>query len=281
MSKTLRHKRLSIGAALKHTILILGAFTMVAPFIWMMLSSLMTNAEMFYFPPKWLPSEPMWQNYVETVNTMPFLLFTWNTTFIAVTGTFGMLLVSSVAAYAFARMRFPGRTVVFSVLMACMMIPGQVTMIPTFLIMRKLGWVNTFLPLIVPMFFGSAYCIFMMRQFYATIPLELEDSAKIDGCGRLRIIFQILVPLSKPALATLGVFTFMGKWNDLLGPVIYLNDYNKMTLPVGLAMFKGQYLTKYNLLMCGAVITILPILVIYLFTQRYFTQGIVMTGLKG
>ncbi|NLG24038.1 MAG: carbohydrate ABC transporter permease [Clostridiales bacterium] len=258
-----------------------GALTTLMPFFWMLSSSLMTIAEMFYFPPKWIPNPPQWRNYADTINAMPFLRFTWNTLYISGVGTLGMLLVSSIAAYAFGRMRFPGKEPIFMVLMACMMIPGQVTMIPVFLIMRWLGWVNTPLPLIVPMFFGGAFGIFMLRQFYATIPMELEEAARIDGCGRLRIIFQIMMPLTKPALATLGVFTFMGKWNDLLGPVIYLNDFDKMTLTVGLALFKGQYTTQYNLLMCGAVISMLPILTAYVFAQRYFVQGIVMTGLKG
>ncbi len=261
--------------------LMLITVIMMTPFVWMLSSSLMTSAEMFYFPPKWIPNPPQWGNYAKTIEAMPFFLFIWNTLFISGVGTFGMLLTSSVAAYTFARMHFPGKQFIFAVLMACMMIPGQVTMIPIFLVMRSLGWVNTFLPLIVPMFFGGAYGIFMLRQFYSTIPTELEDAAKIDGCSRLRIIFQIMMPLTKPALATLGIFTFMGKWNDLLGPIIYLNDFDKMTLSVGLAMFKGQYATKYNLLMCGAVISVMPILVVYLFAQRYFIEGIVMTGLKG
>lgn len=192
-----------------------------------------------------------------------------------------MLLECIIAAYAFARMRFRGKEIIFSVLIACLMIPGQVTMIPVFLIMKEIGWVNTALPLIVPNFFGGAFGIFMLRQFILSLPIDLEEAAIIDGCGRLRIIFQVLLPLLKPAIATLGLFTFMSKWNDLLGPVIYLNDYKKMTLTVGLTMFKGQYQTKYNLLMCGAVITTLPIVIAYVFMQKYFIQGIAMTGIKG
>ena len=279
------HVGMQTRRVVKNTVLYIvigtGALTMLLPFIWMISSSLMTQAEMFYFPPKWIPKVLRWDNYVKTIQTMPFIRFTINTIIISVTSTFGMLLVCSISAYTFARMRFPGKPIIFGVLMTTMMIPNQVTMIPVFLIMRWLGWVNSFLPLIVPSFFGGAFGIFMLRQFHMTIPMELEEAAKLDGCNRLRIIFQIMIPLTKPALATLGVFTFMGKWNDLLGPVIYLYDFNKMTLTVGLAMFRTQYSTVYNLLMCGAVISMLPILAIYVFAQKYFVQGIVMTGIKG
>lgn len=276
-----KRARVFLKNTVLYIILSIGAVTMLVPFIWMLTSSLMTQAEMFYFPPKWIPKVPQWHNYRDTIQAMPFVRFTLNTIFISGVGTFGMLLVSSIAAYTFARMRFPGKEFIFALLMACMMIPGQVTMIPVFLIMRWLGWVNSFKPLIIPMFFGGSFGIFMLRQFYSTIPLELEEAAKIDGCSRLRIIFQLMMPLTKPAMATLGIFTFMGKWNDLLGPVIYLYDFDKMTLTVGLALFKGQYSTQYNLLMCGAVISMLPILLAYVFAQKYFVQGIVMTGMKG
>ncbi len=264
-----------------YVVLIPLSIIMIAPFVWMISSSLMSNVEIFAFPPKWIPNPPRWSNYLQTVNAMPFLHFTWNSIYISVLSTFGMLLECIIAAYAFARMRFRGKEIIFSVLIACLMIPGQVTMIPVFLIMKEIGWVNTALPLIVPNFFGGAFGIFMLRQFILSLPIDLEEAAIIDGCGRLRIIFQVLLPLLKPAIATLGLFTFMSKWNDLLGPVIYLNDYKKMTLTVGLTMFKGQYQTKYNLLMCGAVITTLPIVIAYVFMQKYFIQGIAMTGIKG
>lgn len=273
--------RNKLGKLIIHLLLMAGAITMLIPFLWMVRSSVMTSAEMFYYPPKWVPTKFLWSNYKEVVDFMPFGMFTLNSAYTSLLGTFGMLLTCCIAAYTFARMRFPGRDFIFAVLLACMMIPGQVTMIPTFLIMRKFGWMNTHLPLIIPNFFGGAFGIFMLRQFLATIPRDMDDAARIDGCGRLRTLFQILLPLLKPALATLAIFTFMGKWNDLLGPVLYLNDLDKMTLTVGLTMLQGQYGSKYNLIMCGAVISMLPVLVLYAFCQKYFVQGIVMSGIKG
>ncbi len=264
-----------------YSILIIISISMVVPFLWMLLSSVMSNGELFLFPPKLIPDEPQWLNYMKVIDSMPFFNFILNSFKISIIATFGSLLSCVVAAYAFARIKFPGKSIIFGILLSTMMLPGAVTMIPVFLVFRELNWVNTHLPLIVPSFFGGAYGIFMLRQFIKSLPVELEEAAFIDGAGRARIIFQMVIPNTKPALATLGVFGFMGSWNNLLGPLIYLNDYDKMTLPVGLSAFIGQYNTEYNLLLAGGVISIIPILLLYVFAQKYFVQGIVMSGIKG
>jgi multiple sugar transport system permease protein len=191
------------------------------------------------------------------------------------------LLSASFAAYAFARLKFPGRDFLFLTLLATMMVPDQVTVIPQFIIMRAVGWTDSHNALIVPRFLGSAFGTFLLRQFFLTIPDELEDAARVDGASRFSIYWRIFLPLAKPALATLAVFTFMGAWNDLTGPIIYLSSKSQMTLTVGLTMFRGVHETKWHLLMAGTVISILPILVVYAAAQKYFVQGITMTGIKG
>lgn len=266
---------------LSHLFLLTGCVAMALPFVWMVLSSLKGDSEIFIFPPGLLPKVPRWRNYIDVTQAMPFSSFVFNSFKISILGVIGQLLSCSMAAYAFARIKFPGREVFFGVLLATMMVPYQVTLIPRFLIFRQLGWLNTHRPLFVPAFFGAAFGIFLLRQFFMTIPSELEDAAVIDGCGRFGIYWRIFMPLSKPALATLTVFTFMGSWNNLLGPVIYLSTYKKMTLTVGLAYFRGQYHTQWALLMAGAVISIVPILILYIAAQRYFVRGVVLSGLKG
>ena len=212
---------------------------------------------------------------------MPFGWFTYNSLKIAFLTVVGQSLSASLAAYAFARLRFPGREFCFMLWLGCMMIPGQVTLIPQFILFRSFGWLDTHLPLVVPAFFGNAFGTFLMRQFFMTIPMELEDAAVVDGCTRFRIYWNIMMPLAKPAIATFAVFTFMGSWNNLLGPVIYLSSYNKMTLPVGLAFFQGQYGTQWPLVMAGATISVIPIIALYIGAQQYFVQGVVMSGIKG
>lgn len=264
-----------------HSFLILASLIMALPFIWMVLSSLKAQPEIFIFPPRLLPRTPLWSNYIEVTKAMPFTWFTYNSLEIAILSVLGQVLSASLAAYAFARLRFPGRDIMFLVWLGCMMIPSQVTLIPQFVLFRSFGWLDTHLPLIVPSFFGSAFGTFLLRQFFLTIPMELEDAAIVDGCTRFRIYWNIMMPLAKPAIATLAVFTFMGSWNNLLGPVIYLTTYNKLTLPVGLAFFRGQYGTAWALLMAGATISVIPIIALYMFAQQYFVQGVVMSGIKG
>lgn len=266
---------------LTHALLAFGALIMIVPFVWMLSSSLKPEGDIFLFPPTWIPHPILWGNYAETVQDVPFGQFAVNSVDIAVLSTIGQVISCAAAAYCFARMRFPGRDAIFLILLATLMVPYQVTMIPVFLIMRSLGWVNTILPLTVPAFLGGAFGTFLLRQFFLSIPSDLEDAARMDGAGDFSIFARIFVPLSKPALATLGVFVFLSRWNDLLGPVIYLNDVNKMTIPVGLTFFQGEYATSWHLLMAGSLISLAPIIVLYAVAQRYFVQGIVMSGIKG
>jgi len=261
--------------------LLLLTIVMGLPFLWMVSSSFKAQGYIFIYPPQWIPNPIRWQNYIDLVNEMPFLQFFYNSVKIALLTTLGQLLTCSLGAYAFARFQFPGRDTLFTILLATLMVPFQVTMIPVFITMHRLNLLDTHLALWGPAFLGGAYGTFLLRQFFLTLPPELEDAARVDGCGRFGIWWRIFLPLSKPALATLGIFVFMGQWNDLLGPVLYLSTKAKMTLTIGLAMLFHQWgATPWNLVMAGSVVTVLPILIIYILGQKYFVQGIVTTGLK-
>jgi len=264
-----------------YVLITITAVSMIFPFYWMVTSSLKTEVEIFQVPPKWLPLPPQWENYDYVLNTVNFKLYTLNSFKIAILWTVGVVVSSSWAAYGFARVRFWGRETLFLITLAAMMIPGQVTMIPLFLVFNKIGWVNTHQPLWVPAFFGSAFGIFLIRQYFLTIPQELMDAAKIDGCSHFGIYWRVMMPLAKPALASLALLAFMGSWNSLLGPVIYLYDESLFTLPLGLTRFSGMYFTYWAYSMAGATITVIPILVVFLFTQQYFVRGVVLSGLKG
>jgi multiple sugar transport system permease protein len=280
-ARLVRRVRLAAGAAVKYIALLGVSVVMLGPFLWMLGSSLKAEGDIFLFPPSLIPRPPQWGNYAETIRQMPFHVFTVNSIKIAVLGTIGTVLTCSLAAYAFARLTFPGRDRLFILLLATMMIPGQITFIPHFLIMQFIGWTNSHNALIVPHFFGGAFGTFLLRQFFLTLPRELEDAARIDGAGHFRIYWQIFMPLAHPALATLAVFVFMGAWNDLVGPLIYLSDREKMTLTMGLAMFRGLNVVRWHLVMAGAVINVVPILVIYVLAQKYFVQGVALSGIKG
>jgi multiple sugar transport system permease protein len=270
-----------IAKVIAYLLISITAITMIFPFYWMVSSSLKTEVEIFLVPPKWLPIPPQWNNYVYVFQQVNFGRYTYNSLKLGVLWTLGVILSSSWAAYGFARVRFWGRDTLFIITLAAMMIPGQVTMIPMFLLMNKIGWVNTHYPLWVPAWFGSAFGIFLMRQYFLTIPQELCDSAKIDGCTHFGIFWRIMMPLSKPALASLALLSFMGSWNNLLGPVIYLYDESLFTLPLGLTRFSGMYVTYWAYTMAGATITVIPILIVFIFTQQYFVRGVVLSGLKG
>ena len=269
------------GNAVRYLLLAAVAALMVGPFLWMVLTSMMTQEEIFRYPPQVLPSAFSLKNYRGIMDVLPLRTMILNSLTIALCATIGQLCSCALAAYAFARMRFRGRTALYLVLLATMMIPAQVTMIPVFLIMKSLGWIDTLYALIVPTFFGGAFGTFLLRQFFSTIPIDLEDAARIDGCGRFRILWSIVLPLSRPALVTLALFTFMTYWNDLLGPVIYLSSIEKATLTIGLANLQsGVMTTRYDMLMAGSVLSVLPILVLFALGQRWFVKGIAMTGLK-
>lgn len=266
---------------LAYTLLVLTAFSMIFPFYWMVATSLKTEARVFAFPPEWIPSPPIGDNYLYIFTELPFALYVFNSLKVSLLWTLGVVLSSSLAAYAFARVRFWGRNFLFMATLAALMIPAQITMIPLYVIMSRLGWVDTHLPLFVPAYFGSAFGIFLLRQYFMTIPQDLNDAAKIDGCSHFGVYWRIMMPLSKPVLATLALLAFMGSWNDLLGPIIYLYDNNLFTLPLALTRFRGQYYTQWAYMMAGATVSLLPILLIFLFTQKYFVRGVVLSGLKG
>jgi len=274
-------KRGPLSVFLSHVALIgLGLFFFL-PFYWLVSTSLKSDQEVFAMPPVWVPKELLWGNFLRAVQYIPFGLYLKNTLVICVLSVLGTVLSSSLVAYSLARIQWPGRDALFVVLLATMMLPGQVTMIPVFAIFRTLGWVDTINPLVVPHFLGSGFFIFMLRQFFMTIPLELSDAARIDGCSEWDIYRRLILPLSRPALATVGLFTFIGSWNDFGGPLLYLNDERKATLSLGLQQFVSQHGAEWSLLMAASTLMTLPIILIFFFAQRTFIQGITLTGIKG
>jgi multiple sugar transport system permease protein len=270
-----------VQGLLMHGLVWIGAIAMVVPFLWMLSTSLKGQSASVSYPPEWIPRPAHWSNYIDVVQSFPFGIFAFNSLKIALLGTIGQLISTSFAAYAFSRMNFPGRQTIFFLLLATLMIPGHVTMIPTFILFNALGWVNSHYPLFVPAWFGGAFGTFLIRQFFLTLPQDYSDAAAIDGAGHFHIFTRIYMPLAKPVLATLALFVFMNHWNEFLLPVIYLTDQDKMTLTVGLSSFRLQYSTLYHYLMAGTLLSILPILVLFVVLQKYFVRGIVMTGIKG
>lgn len=263
-----------------YLVLALIGVAMVLPFVWMISTSLKEEGSVFTVKPEFIPRPAVFKNYVTVWNCLPFGRFFGNSLFVAVSITLGQVLTSSLAAYSFARLDFPGRDKLFLVYLATLMIPAHVTMIPMFAFIKKLGWIDTYKALILPAMF-TAYGTFMLRQFFLTIPKELEEAALIDGCSHFGIYWHIILPLSMPALATLSTFTFLGTWNDFLWPLVVTISNNKKTLPVGLATLQGQYNTDWTILMAGSVIVILPVLILFILNQRFFVKGITMTGIKG
>jgi len=342
-SRKSRMSKLLYGKIFVYIILIFGSIIMIAPFIWMISTSLKEPGAVFTFPPEFIPRTQimikyndkdeglykiningveekviklkvfkddadvmiyrdgkvieemivvnaaelkpykklhfLWSNYTDAWNAVPFGMFFINSIFVAVCVTFGQVFTSSLAAYAFARLKFPGRDKLFLGYLATMMIPGTVTMIPVFILLKKLGWIDTYQALILPRMF-SAYGVFLLRQFFLSIPRDLEESAIIDGASKFKIYLNVILPLSKPALATLTTFTFMWSWNDFMWPLIVTNSMEMKTLPVGLASFQGLYTTNWTLLMAASVIVLIPVLLVYIFNQRFFVKGIVLSGLK-
>jgi ABC-type glycerol-3-phosphate transport system permease component len=275
-------RRELINRIIAYAALIVGSAVMVVPFLWMISTSLKKEGTVYVFPPVWIPPTLHWENYSTLFSIVPFGSAFINSTIIAVSVTVGQVLSASLAAYAFARLRFRGKNVLFVIFLATIMVPSQVTLIPTFMLFRAIGWVNTLLPLTVPAFFGSAFGMFLLRQFFLSLPRELFEAAVIDGASPPYSYWRIALPLAKPALATFGVFVFMGTWNDLITPAIYLNDMDKMTLTLVLAQLNNGFGADYTAhTMAGAILSILPLLIAFLLAQRYFVQGITLTGLKG
>ncbi len=263
-----------------YLVLSLFGISMIFPFLWMLSTSLKEPSQIFTSTLQLWPTPIMWSNYIEAWHAIPFGKFYLNSIFVAVAVTFGQILTSSMAAYAFARLKFPGRDKLFFAYLATMMIPGMVTLIPVFILLKMFGWLDTYKALILPGIF-SAYGTFMLRQFFMTLPTDLEDAARIDGCSSWRIYWQIILPLSKPAIATLATFTFLGNWQSFFWPLIVTSSEHMKTLPIGLSYFQDIYSTNWTLLMAASVIVLAPALIVFILNQRFITQGIALTGLKG
>jgi multiple sugar transport system permease protein len=272
-----------------HAILIGLSIVFLFPLFWMISTSLKPIEETMKVPPQWIPSTFQFSNYWKAVTYqsdqlgyIPFLQYTRNTLYLAILGVLGTVLSNALIAYGFARLKWKGRDLLFAVTLATMMVPFPVTMVAVFALFKHLGWIGSFKPLWVPAFFGSAFNIFLLRQFFRTIPEELSDAARVDGCSEFAIFWRIILPLSKPALAVVALFHFLYAWNDFLGPLIYLTDQKHFTLALGLQFYQSQHGgTEWNMLMAACTIVVLPVIILFFFTQRTFIQGIAVTGMKG
>lgn len=269
--------------AITYVLLFTLGLAMALPFLWMVSTALKPDAQVFRIPPEWIPRPAVWRNFIDSMTILghPVHLYAWNTIVIAVLAVTGVAISSSLVAFGFARLEFPGRDALFVLVLSTMMLPLAVTMVPQFIIFREIGWLDSYKPLIIPYWFGAPFHIFLLRQFFLTIPKELDDSARIDGASSLQIYWHIILPLSKPALAVVAIFAFVYHWNDLLWPLIVLSSQEKWTLAIFLASFQGYMIQpRWNLLMAASTILVLPMLVLFFFAQRVFVRGIVMTGLK-
>lgn len=262
---------------------LLVSFTTVFPFLWMLSTSFKEPTEAIVLPPQWIPSPFVFDNYVKllTSDILPFPLFFLNSFKITLIVLVGRLLICSLGAYGFARLEFPGRDLAFAMLLAAVMIPEMVPIIPLYIAYANIGWLDTHIPLIIPPIVANTFGTFLLRQFFMTLPKELEDAALIDGANHLDIFWRVMLPLSGPVLATLGIFTFNGTWNDFFHPLVFLNRVQNFTLTVGLAFFQGEFGTDYTRLMAGVMVAVVPVLIVYAFAQQYFTKGIVLSGIKG
>jgi multiple sugar transport system permease protein len=264
---------------LYYAVMIVLAVLFLLPLVWMLSTSLKETAETLTVPPTFWPSDPQWANYVDAWSRISGYL--WNSVKLAVYNVVGLLFVASLAGYAFGRLDFPGRDVAFMLLLASAILPGIVYLLPQYLLFLDIGWIDTHYPLWVPRVLTPVVGTFLLRQSFKTIPQELEDAARLDGCSTFQIYWRVMLPQVKPALAAVGILTFLESWNDLFGPLIFINSAELQTLPVALALFKGEFFTQLNLLMAAATVTVVPVLVLFFAAQRYFIQGITMDGLKG
>ncbi len=264
-----------------YTILILFAIVFLIPFYWMFATALKGDDQLFQIPPAWVPNPAVWDNFAQVFREVPFGKFLINSTVLVIWNVFGQVLSCTLVAYGFARLRFPGRNILFFILLATLMIPRQVTLVPQFILFAKLGWVNTYLPLILPAFGGSPFLIFLMRQYMMTIPLDLDAAATIDGANRLQILRHIIAPISMPAIVLVAVFTFTDVWNDFMGPLIYLNDPDKFTVTLGLSFFQGAKETSWDLLMAGALMAMIPPMILFFIAQKRLLGGLAAAGIKG
>lgn len=263
---------------LSYVLMTVIGIILIIPLLWMVFTSLKPMEEIVRYPPTFFPEKIVWENYLDTIAAFPFWRYARNTLFITVLVVIGNVLSNSFIAYGFAKLDFPGKKLMFALVLSTMMIPGFVTMIPQYVLFSKIGWVGTYLPLIVPSFFGNAFNIFLMRQFYLSINNELIEAAKIDGANHLYIWSHLMLPLTKPALITIAINSFNAAWNDFLGPLLYIQDQEKYTLQIGLQVFQNQATTQWNYLMAGATLVLIPTILLFFFAQRYFIEGMDLTG---
>lgn len=264
-----------------HGVLLLLSAIFSIPFFWLVSSSLKVDEQLMTFPIVWIPNPVTFEHYIMGLQFVPFARYIANTLFICLVTVLGTVFSSTWIAYGLARIRWPLRIPLFILILGTLMIPFQVTMIPLFVVFRNMGWFDSYLPLTVPAFFGNAFFIFLLRQFFMTIPMELSEAAKVDGANELVIFRRIILPLTKPALATVGLFQFMAAWGDYLGPLIYLSDKDKYTVSLGLALFQGEYNAEFGSLMAASTVMMLPVVILFFLTQKTFIQGITLTGIKG
>ena len=264
----------------RYVLLIFVGLLFIAPAYWMLSSALKPNYEIFALPPVWWPSSPRWENFKEALTVLPFGRFALNTLIIAVFSIIGHLISCTLVAYGFARYDAPGKNFFFVLLLSTLMLPYPVTMVPLYIIYSRLGWVNSFLPLIVPAFFANAFYVFLLRQAFKQIPPDLEEAARIDGANTLQVLWYIILPISMPALATVAIFTFQAAWNDFLGPLIFLHDQSKYTLTLGLSFFRGSYEVNWAYLMASSLVVSLPVILVFFLAQKVFIQGVGYTGTK-
>ena len=263
---------------LSYVLMTIIGIILLIPLLWMVFTSLKPMEEIVRYPPTFFPEKIVWGNYLDTIAAFPFWRYARNTLFITVLVVIGNVLSNSFIAYGFAKLDFPGKKLMFALVLSTMMIPGFVTMIPQYVLFSKIGWVGTYLPLIVPSFFGNAFNIFLMRQFYLSINNELIEAAEIDGANHLYIWSHLMLPLTKPALITIAINSFNAAWNDFLGPLLYIQDQEKYTLQIGLQVFQNQATTQWNYLMAGATLVLIPTILLFFFAQRYFIEGMDLTG---
>ena len=278
-----RSRRLHIvGTGLAYLVLTICGIVLAVPFLWLVSTSLKLEGTEFTFPPQWIPSPFAWGNYPAALQTVPYLAFARNTLIITAAATTGALVTASMSAFAFARIRFPGRNALFILLLATLMLPDAVTLVPKYILFSKLHWINTYLPLTVPAWFGGgAFNVFLLRQFFMTIPYDLDEAARMDGAGNWRIYWSVLLPLAKPALTAVAIFAIQYNWNDFLNPLIYLNQEKYFTLALGLQFFQSEYGTQWTLMMAASVMMIAPIILLFFLAQRFFIEGNQLTGIAG
>lgn len=272
-----------LGILARHALLLAVSIIFLFPFYWMVTAALKDKTQLFAVPPEWIPSQLHWDNFLTAINYpgFPYFRLLWNSVFYSGMVTIGTVISCAAVGYGFARLKFPGRDLLFAITLATLMVPPIVTYIPTYILFAKLELTGTYAPLIIPKFLGDAFFIFMIRQFFLGVPWELSDAARIDGAGEFRIFWEIMLPLVRPALVVVAVFSLLYTWHDFFGPLIYLQDRNQYPLTLGLFAFQGQRSLEWPLIMAGATLTTLPMVIVFMFTQRYFIRGIATTGLKG